>query len=211
MAREGRKDKTFFIMKCRGELSACDALHFIIGIFGGVIWIVIPELVNALAIIVQGATGLINKLNAMSEAELEAFPLANLILSIDWDGVLASIQTWLKNEGGTIVNSAFSTITSLVGGVFNFFISFIFAVYILLGKDKLKRQACHIVNVWLPKGLSGWLIHAASVANVTFRNFISGQSLEAVTAYILFKEETDKREKRLRAKYNCPIRKGEEA
>lgn len=142
--------------------------------------LVIPELVNAFTIIVQGATGLLNKLNAMSEAELKAFPLGNLFLSIDWDGILTSIQIWLKNEGGTIVNSAFGTITSFVGGVFNSIISFIFAIYILFSKDKLKRQACRIANVWMPKGLSGWLIHAASVTNVTFRNFISGQSLEAV-------------------------------
>lgn len=179
------KAKKPILQKLRRPLCFLLALIIIIGILVGIIWLVIPELVNAIAVIVQGAIGVINKLNGMSEAELAELPFGNVLLNINWNGLLASVQNWLKAEGGTIVNTAFGTVTSLVGGIFDFFISFVFAIYILFSKDKLKKQACRIMNAWMPKGLGAWLIHAASVANVNFRNFISGQSLEAVILGLL--------------------------
>ena len=42
-----------------------------------------------------------------------------------------------------------------------------------------------MVRVWLPKNFGEWSIHAASVASMNFRNFISGQSLEAVILGVL--------------------------
>ena len=173
------KTKKPILQKLRRPVCFLLALVIIIGILVGVVWLVIPELIGALTVVIQGAVTVINELNSMSEAELAELPLGNILLNIDWAGLLASVQNWLKTEGGTIVNTAFGTVTSLIGGVFDFFISFVFAIYILFSKDKLKKQACRLIRVWLPKGLGEWLTHAAAVANVNFRNFISGQSLEA--------------------------------
>ena len=174
------KTKKPVLQKLRRPVSFLLALVMILAIFAGVVWLVIPELANAVTIIAEGVIGFINRLDAMSEEEFARLPLGQALLSIDWDYVLTTIQNWLKEQGGAIVNTAFGTVTSLVGGVVDFFVSFIFAVYILFSKEKLARQARCLVRAWLPKGFGEWLIHAASVANVTFRNFISGQSLEAV-------------------------------
>ena len=175
-----KNTKKPLLQKLRRPVSFLLALIIILAVFVGVVWLVIPELFNALNVIAQGVMGFINELNSMTGAELSQLPFGDALLSIDWDYVLSSIQNWLKDEGGTIVNTAFGTVTSLVGGIFDFFIAFVFAIYILFSKDKLKRQACRLIRAWLPKGFGEWLIHASSVANVTFRNFISGQSLEAV-------------------------------
>ncbi len=179
------KTKKPALCKLRRPLSFIISLALIIGILVGVIWLVIPELINAVKVIVQGVVDFINKVNGMSEAELAELPLGNLLLNVDWDALLGTLQSWLKNQSGTIVNTAVGTISSLVGGIFDFFISFVFAIYILFSKDKLKTQAKRLVRVWLPKNFGEWSIHAASVANVNLRNFISGQSLEAVILGVL--------------------------
>ena len=106
--------------------------------------------------------------------------MGNALLSIDWDELLSSLQNWLKNQSGNIMDTAFGTIGSIVGGVVNFFLAFIFAVYVLFGKEKLKKQATRLIQAWLPPKFSSWVIHAASVSNTNFRNFVSGQTLEAV-------------------------------
>lgn len=175
-----KNTKKPILQKLRRPVSFLLALVMIIAVFIGVVWLVIPELLDALHVIAQGIIDFVNELNTLSETELAAMPLGNVLLNIDWDYLLASIQNWLKTEGGALVNTALGTVTTFVGGIFDFFISFVFAIYILFGKDKLKQQACRLVRAWLPEGFGEWLIHAASVANVTFRNFISGQSLEAV-------------------------------
>lgn len=168
------------LRKLRRPLAFIISLVLIIGILVGVVWLVIPELVDAVKLIVQSVIDLINTLNGMEAAELAELPLGSVLLNTDWDKILNTLQTWLKNQGGAIVNTAVGTIGSLVGGVFDFFISFVFSVYILFNKDKLKAQAKRLVRVWLPKNVGEWSIHAAAVTGKNFRNFISGQSLEAV-------------------------------
>lgn len=174
-----------FGQKMRRPIAFIISLIAIIGILVGVVWLIIPELIEAIKVIVQGIVVFVKQLSSMSEAELAELPLGSLLLSVDWDKLLESLQTWLKNQSGTIVNTAFGTISSLVGGIFDFFISFIFAIYILFSKDKLKAQLKRMIGAWLPKSFGDWAIHAASITNVNFRNFISGQSLEAVILGVL--------------------------
>jgi predicted PurR-regulated permease PerM len=60
----------------------------------------------------------------------------------------------------------------------------VFAIHILLGKEKLKQQARRILRVWTPKKTDK-IIHAFSIANVNFRNFIAAQTLEAMILALL--------------------------
>lgn len=179
------KSKKPSLCKLRRPLSFLISLVLIIGILVGIIWLVIPELVDAVKVIVQSIIDLVNELNAMSKEELAELPLGSILLNTNWDKILNTLQTWLKNQSGAIMNTAVGTISSLVGGIFDFFISFVFAIYILFSKDKLKAQAKRMINVWVPKKFGEWSIHAASVTSENFRNFISGQSLEAVILGLL--------------------------
>ena len=65
-----------------------------------------------------------------------------------------------------------STVTSLVG--------LVFAVYLLSGKEKLKRQACRLIRVWLPQNMGGIMIHISSVCGDVFHRFVADQFLEAL-------------------------------
>ena len=179
------KTKKPLLCKLRRPLSFLISLVLIIGILTGVIRLVIPELIEAIKVIVQSIINFVNKLSSMDETELAELPFGSVLLNTDWDKLLDTLQVWLKNQSGNIMNTAVGTISSLVGGIFDFFISFVFAIYILFSKDKLKAQAQRLIRVWLPKKFGEWSIHAASVASVNFRNFVSGQSLEAVILGVL--------------------------
>ena len=179
------KTKKPFLKKIRRPLSYIISLVMIIGVLVGVVWLVIPELAGAVKLIVQSVIDMITRLNAMDKAELAELPFGSMLLDTDWDKLLDTMQNWLKNKSGSIVNTAVGTVSSLVGGIFDFFISFIFSIYILFSKEKLKSQVSRLVRVWLPRSFGEWLIHASHVASGNFRNFISGQSLEAVILGVL--------------------------
>ena len=179
------KTKKPFLKKIRRPLSYIISLVMIIGVLVGVVWLVIPELAGAVKLIVQSVIDMITRLNAMDKAELAELPFGRILLDTDWDKLLDTLQNWLKNKSGSIVNTAVGTVSSLVGGIFDFFISFIFSIYILFSKEKLKSQVSRLVRVWLPRSFGEWLIHASHVASGNFRNFISGQSLEAVILGVL--------------------------
>jgi len=179
------KTKKPFLKKIRRPLSYIISLVMIIGVLVGVVWLVIPELAGAVKLIVQSVIDMITRLNAMDKAELAELPFGSMLLDTDWDKLLDTLQNWLKNKSGSIVNTAVGTVSSLVGGIFDFFISFIFSIYILFSKEKLKSQVSRLVRVWLPRSFGEWLIHASHVASGNFRYFISGQSLEAVILGVL--------------------------
>lgn len=174
-----------FLKKIRRPVAFLLSVITIIGVAVGVIWLVVPELAEAVKIIAQVTIDFINKIKATPKAELAEMPLGNMLLEIDWDNLIDKLQNWLKNQSGAIANTAVGTVSSIVGGVVDFFIAFVFAIYILFSKEKLKSQASRLVKAWLPERFSGWLLHASSVASINFRNFISGQSLEAVILGVL--------------------------
>ena len=174
------KAQKTFLQKIRRPVAYLISLLLIIGILVGIIWLVIPELVNAITVIIQTVLRYVNQLSSMESSEIAELPFGSILLDTDWDKLLVTLQNWLKNQSSTIVNTAFVTAGSIVGGIFDLFISFVFSIYILFSKEKLKAQACRLIRVWLPKKVAPWLIHAFTVASVNFRNFVSGQSLEAV-------------------------------
>ncbi|MBE5929256.1 MAG: AI-2E family transporter, partial [Lachnospiraceae bacterium] len=180
-----KKTKKNKLKNLRRPVAFIISLILIIGILVGVIWLVIPELVNAVRVIAQGVLDYVNRLSVMSEEEILQLPFGSMLLSVDWDNMLDTLQNWLKNQSGDIVNTAVGTISSLVGGIVDFFISFVFAIYILFSKDTLKRQAVRLIRVWIPAGFGKWSIHAAAVLGNNFKNFVSGQSLEAVILGVL--------------------------
>ncbi len=172
--------KKTVLLKIKRPLSFGISIFIILGILFGVIMLVIPELVDAIKVIVGIVTDFVNRLLAMSEEEILELPFGEYLLGTDWKNLLVSAQNWLKDQGGMLVNTAFTTIGSVVSAVVNFGIGFVFAVYILLSKDKLSCQITRLMNAWLPEKAGEMLRHTALVASENFRNFISGQTLEAM-------------------------------
>ena len=175
-----KKAKKPFLKKLRRPIALIISFILILGIIAGIVSLLIPELVKAFKVIIDGAVNFAGTISAMSPEELSARPLGSLLLNIEWDKMLTTMQNWFKNQSGNIMNTAVGTIGSVVGGVFDFFIAIVFAVYILFGKEKLKRQIVRLIRVWIPEKVGSWTLHACSVISENFRNFILGQSLDAV-------------------------------
>ena len=179
-ARIWSKSKRKVLQRLRRPISYILSLIIIIGIIVGVVMLVIPELVSAVKVIVQSVTHFVNQLSAMDQAEINELPFGSVLLNTDWSKLLDPLQNWLKDQGSNIMNTAVGTITTLVGGVVDLFISIVFSVYVLFSKEKLKWQAARLIRAWLPQRFSSWTIHASSLLGTNFRNFIMGQTLEAV-------------------------------
>ena len=168
------------LIKLRRPLAFILSLVMILGILTGVIWLVIPELSNAVTIIVKGVIGLVNEFTSMDRDSEIYRVFDSLLESIDLKNAISGIQTWISNAGSTIMNSAVGTVTALLGGIVDFFIALIFAAYILFSKNYLKAQVSRLIKAWLPEGAGNWIIHASGVASGIFRNFVSGQTIEAL-------------------------------
>ncbi|MBR4881106.1 MAG: AI-2E family transporter, partial [Clostridia bacterium] len=166
--------------KLRRPVAFVISLVIILGILSGIVCLVIPELTQAVGIIAKEAIELARQLSKLDKThELYSY-FDGILLEIDWSSIISSTQEWMTNTGSGIMNSAISKVGALFGGIVDFFIAFIFAIYILFSKKTLKAQVSRLIRAWLPESIGEWTIHASSVASKVFRSFVSGQTIEAL-------------------------------
>lgn len=157
------------------------ALILVVGIFVGVAFLVIPELLEAITLIVQIVRDGLEQLAGLDHTGVLAqTPFAEWINNIDWLGLSAQLETWLKEQSGSLASHAMGAVGSVVSGIVTSVIGLTFAIYILAGKEQLKRQTSRLLRVWLPARVSSGVIHVASVSAGTFKLFIAGQATEAI-------------------------------
>ncbi len=108
--------------------------------------------------------------------------VSNLMENLDWDTMLAR----LKEHGGEILSTAGQAATNVFGVVANILFGLIFAIYILLNKKKLGKQAKQLAYAYLKKPWADEACDIASLSYKTFANFLSGQCLEAVILGTMF-------------------------
>ncbi len=169
------------IKKGKRSLSIILALILIIGVFVSVALLVIPELVNAISLIVQIiADGLEQLADLEKDGELAHIPFSEYLSQIDWLGLKNQLENWFKSQSSELMNHAVGAAGSLVNTVVTSVISLTFAIYILAQKEILKRQVSRLIHVWLPQRFGDFVVHVASVCNDTFHRFIAGQTTEAI-------------------------------
>ncbi len=159
------------------------ALVLVLGIFVGVAVLVVPELINAVTLIVEITSGGLDQLAQMEASDAFAATALGQYLEqidIDWLALKIELNEWIKTHSSTMVNAAVDAAGSMASGFVTFFISLVFSVYILGNKETLKKQTCRLIRAWLPKAFGEGFIHVASVCSKTFRLFIAGQATEAI-------------------------------
>lgn len=175
------KAKRKFPQKIRRPLAFTLSLVLILGILAGVIILVVPELINALKMIASSSMGFINEMAQLNKTEaITQLPFGSILAKINWSEIANNVEKWVKEQSGTIVNGAMDTVIALVGGIVDFVFAVIFSIYILFSKEKLKAQAARLIRAWLPEKGGNYIIHTCDVANGVFRNFVAGQTIEAI-------------------------------
>lgn len=107
-------------------------------------------------------------------------------IEINWESVINTVIDFLKNGAGDMLTSTVSVASSIIGGIVNAVIAFIFALYILAQKEKLGNQCVRIISAYLPEKAGDRILEICSLLHKNFSNFITGQCLEAVILGTLF-------------------------
>ena len=170
-------------LRARRPLAIVLSLVLVFGIFVGVAVLVIPEFVAAVRVIASMLLSTMDQLAAFeSQMDFSRLPFGEYLsrIDIDWLQLRAELELWFKQAGSAIMDRAAGVIGSVASSVIDSLIGFIFSIYVLANKEKLKRQVSRLIRVWLPEKFGGKLIHAARVSADIFRQFIAGQTTEAI-------------------------------
>ncbi len=169
--------------KSKRPLAIFLSLVLVLGIFTGVAFLVLPEIVNAVRLVAQIILSGIDQATFLEKnINFSNFPFGEYLeqIDIDWVQLKLTLQEWTMSQKDVLLKQAAGTVSSVAIGFMNFFIGLVFSIYILANKEKLKTQTRRLIHAWLPEKLGVSLIHIVSICNVSFRNFIAGQATEAV-------------------------------
>lgn len=106
--------------------------------------------------------------------------------SMNWSNILNKAVGFVKNGVGSLLTSTVNVAGSLFGLLVNGIISFIFSIYVLSQKEKLKNQAERIVRAYFKENTQKKIIYVSKLLYRNFSKFITGQCVEAVILGCLF-------------------------
>ncbi|MGN0801400.1 MAG: AI-2E family transporter [Candidatus Faecivicinus sp.] len=167
---------------------ACMGLAFLTVVLALLLLIrlIIPQLVSCFQVLLNALPGAIESLyNWLEENFNISAWMAEQAQSIpesetDWESLLKNVVNVLFHGVGGAMNAVVEATASLVGGVVTLFLSLIFAVYLLLGKERLGSQFTRLMRRALGESRTEKVIATLRVFDECFHSYIVGQCLEAL-------------------------------
>ena len=159
------------------------------GVLTGVTFVVVPQLGATAQRIGAQIPDFLTQCQAFLSALPERFPWLSLPRGLDSFSLSAlpdKLTEFLSSLGSRVLGSSISFATTVFSGVVNFGIAFVFALYILAGKETLSRQLSHLMQAFLPELWNRRIRYALGIINRTLSGFFTGQVLEACILGFLF-------------------------
>jgi predicted PurR-regulated permease PerM len=177
------------VKKLERPLSLVLTMCLVLGIVGLVMFVVIPQLGSTIMSLGTSLQNFVVNLQDWGEKlfqdNQEIVAWINS-LEFNWEKMIQTGIDFFKNGAGSVLNSTFSAAKTIISGLANFFIAFVFACYILLQKEKLSRQVKKIMYAFLKKEHVNVIMSVCSLSYKTFSNFLTGQCVEAVILGTMF-------------------------
>lgn len=168
----------------------CLALSFLItiAILILIMYIVIPEIGNAFRVLYHEIPPQFSKLQKLAVDKLKEYPEIQQQIStieFDWASIAGKATSILTTGVAGLLSSAMGVIGTLTSTVTDIGLGIVFAIYVLIRKDKLFRDTKRVCAVTFSKEKYKKVSHIFHIANDTFRNFFVGQFIDALLLGIL--------------------------
>lgn len=175
------ENKVFKVQKRKHKkliriISLLISVVFILGVIGLILFLIIPEVVEAFIMLAKSVPQNIEWVNKLISKIDDIYPdLSSYLGNIDPANL---VEMFLGNANqiiSNVVSFMQSTFSKLVTGFFGFIIS----IYILIDKENLVRQFKKIITAFLDDKKTGYIIKVFKLTNETFSKFLTGQCMDA--------------------------------
>ncbi|MDO4267560.1 MAG: AI-2E family transporter [Eubacteriales bacterium] len=175
--------------RARRPLSLVLALIAVAGVLTVVMVVVIPELFKTVMTLEESIPRFFAGVQIKLESLFADYPEIETYIgsiAVDWEQLVRQLLEFLGHGAGTVLSTTVSAAVGLVNGVANFSIGLVFAIYILLQKEKLAGQCRNLLRAFLPDKPASELVRIARLTERTFSSFLTGQCVEAVILGSMF-------------------------
>lgn len=178
------------VAKSRRIVCLLASILTLIAVVALVIGLVLPELASCVRLLaaevpeaVDGAVQWLEESGLLTSVLSE--DAAAALTAIDWQEKIAQMVRVLAQGVGGVAQVAVNAVSATVSGVAKFAIGFVFAIYLLIGKETLGAQLARVMNHYLKPSWNEKIRYVAAVFDHSFHNFIVGQCIEAVLLGVL--------------------------
>lgn len=181
------------LQKCANALKRpVSMLIALILVFGVIVLagvIIVPQVASGLQSLADALPGAMDRLQEWIDSNSHKINVIENLMNkvdIDLDSVGRQLANTAKGWATAILDSGFSTVSNIVNGIFQFVIGLVFAIYILLQKEKLGRQGKQIVYAAFSEKTADKIMYITGMTRDVFKGFISGQCVDGIINAILF-------------------------
>lgn len=178
------------VTKSRRPVCMVAAMVTLVGVVALIVGLVLPELwacvnllVSEVPAAIETAVDWVQTSGVLTSMGAEEFLVS--LENTDWQAKITQMAELVLEGVGGAAQAAVSTVSSLVGLVMNLVIGLIFAIYLLMGKERLGGQFSRLMHRYLPKCWDGKVRYVLTTLNDCFHKFIVGQCTEAVVLGLL--------------------------
>ena len=180
------KSKKAIVGKIRRPV--CMLLAFLTAVLA-IVWMittVLPELTRCVELIIADLPSAISKGYAWLDEKLQLGALLkdmNLTFpgaDFDWKSAITSAVNLVMTGVGGAVGVAVTAVSSVFSTVVTLFLAAVFAIYLLIGKEKLAAQCVRVSRTYLGEKMTSHVLYVLKVLDDSFHSFIVGQCTEAL-------------------------------
>ncbi|MGI6007910.1 MAG: AI-2E family transporter [Ruminococcus sp.] len=171
------------IYKIRRPVSILGAIAVIIALMALVILIVIPQLTQAIGVLVQEIPKAVSRLVSWADSSDRNWPQLQSFLEsldVDWPRFFQKAAEHLSSGLSNIFSSTVYVLRRVGSMIVTLVVALIFSIYILSGKEKLFLQFKTLAKTYLKEKYYARLALVLRTAHDTFTRYIVGQCTEAV-------------------------------
>ncbi len=188
------KIKSARFQKHKRKISILVSIFVIFLIIFIILRIVVPQFISSISKLQTALPPLIQK--AIDKSRNIAFideysdKMQKIYDHLSVSKIFDQIREFVKNQGdnssiSTAFQRAYSTATNILGGIVNFVLALITAIYILSDKEHLEYQSKRIVYSIFSKKNSGKIFHVFKLLHQNFEGFIRGQIIDSTVLGII--------------------------
>ena len=178
------------IQKSRRVLCLLGAILTLTAVIALVIGLVLPEvarcvrlLIAEIPLAIDGVIAWLENTGILTAVMSEDSVAA--ITAIDWQEKIAELLSVLAAGVGGVAQVAVGAVSATFSVLATFIIGLIFAIYILIGKEKLGSQVNRVMDHYLKPAWNEKIRYVLGVFDHSFHHFIVGQCIEAVVLGVL--------------------------
>lgn len=141
--------------------------------------LILPEIINVIKLLIENSPKYMTEIKNFALDVTTNMPdLRDSIKNININN--EKMQEQIKTIAASVLTFSVSFAGNLVGTIVDAVVSLVFSIYILTGKDKLKEQSKRFLHAFFNKEKAESIIEFGRTARRIFKNFITGQCLEAI-------------------------------